>query len=84
MGPTPKKLRVVLGVIILVFVARIAATYPVFTDTLDAAWHISAGLEYLRTGDSDYEPQHPPLGRMAGPVRLERTTCRLGGGCSIH
>ena len=21
---------------------------------------------------------------VAGPVRLERTTCRLGGGCSIH
>ncbi len=65
MNPIPKKLRIALGFIILVFVTRIVATYPVLTDTIDAAWHIGAGLDYLRTGVYDYEPQHPPLGRLA-------------------
>jgi len=65
MKPTSTKTRVALAVILLVFVVRIAATHPVLTDTFDEAWHISAGLDYLRTGSYDYEPQHPPLGRLA-------------------
>jgi len=65
MKNTSTKTRAALGVILLVFVIRTAATYPVLTDTLDEAWHISAGLDYLRTGSYDYEPQHPPLGRLA-------------------
>jgi hypothetical protein len=65
MNPIPKKLQIVLGFVILVFAARIVATYPVLSDTIDAAWHIGAGLDYLRTGVYDYEPQHPPLGRLA-------------------
>ena len=68
MDLTPKKLQVALGFVILVFVARIVATYPVFSNVIDAPWHISAGLEYLRTGKYDYEPQHPPLGRLAVAV----------------
>ena len=55
----------VLVVILLVFVCRVVSTYYVFTNVIDAPWHISAGLEYLRTGNYDYEPQHPPLARLA-------------------
>ena len=68
MDKTPKKLQVVLGLVILAFVARVVASYPVFSNVVDAPWHISAGLEYLRTGDYDYEPQHPPLARLAVAV----------------
>ena len=55
----------VLIVILLVFVYRVVSTYYVFTNVIDAPWHISAGLEYLCTGNYDYEPQHPPLARVA-------------------
>ena len=65
MQRTSTKARVVIAGILLVFVARIAATYPVLTDTSDEDWHISAGLDYLRTASYEYEPQHPPLGRLA-------------------
>jgi len=68
MDSTSTKLRILLGVVIFVFVARIAATYPVFSNIVDSPWHIAAGLDYLRTGDYDYEPQHPPLGRLAVAV----------------
>ena len=46
----------VLIVILLVFVYRVVSTYYVFTNVTDAPWHISAGLEYLRPGNYDYEP----------------------------
>ena len=68
MYSTQKKLRVLLGIVIFVFVARISATYPVLSNVVDSPWHIAAGLDYLRTGDYAYEPQHPPLGRLAVAV----------------
>lgn len=68
MKHTSTKTRIALAAIVLVFVIRIIATYPVLSDTLDAAWHISAGTDYLRTGSYDYEPQHPPLARLAVAV----------------
>jgi hypothetical protein len=51
--------------LVVIFVARIVATYPVFNDVADTSVHISAGLEYLRDGVYQYEPQHPPLARIA-------------------
>ena len=50
---------------VVIFAARIVATYPVFNDVTDAAVHISGGLGYLRDGVYRYEPQHPPLARIA-------------------
>lgn len=50
---------------VVFFVARIAATYRIFNDVTDAPVHIAAGLEYLREGVYEYEPQHPPLARIA-------------------
>ena len=44
---------------------RIAATYPVFTQTWDEPAHIAAGLEWLQRGEYNFEPLHPPLARIA-------------------
>jgi len=51
-------------VIIAIFIARVTSTYGVFTNVVDSPWHIAAGLDYLRTGEYNYEPQHPPLARV--------------------
>ena len=47
---------------------RIAATYPVFTQTWDEPAHIAAGLEWLQRGEYNFEPLHPPLARIAAAV----------------
>jgi 4-amino-4-deoxy-L-arabinose transferase-like glycosyltransferase len=53
-----------LGVIILVTVARIATTYRVFSQTADEPIHIAAGYDFLKTGRQLADPQHPPLARI--------------------
>lgn len=56
--------------VLLVSVAslRIVATYPVFNHTVDEPAHIACGLEWLSTGAYRYEPQHPPLARVAAAL----------------
>ena len=44
---------------------RIVSTYRVFNHTNDEPAHIAAGMEWLDTGSYLYEPQHPPLARVA-------------------
>lgn len=64
-------------VLIAIFIARVASTYGVITNVVDSPWHIAAGLDYLRTGEYNYEPQHPPLARVvvaALPFWLEDLT----------
>lgn len=52
-------LSVVLGV------ARIVATYPVYAITFDEPAHIAAGMQLLDKDEFTYEPLHPPLARIA-------------------
>lgn len=47
---------------------RIVSTYRVFNHTNDEPAHIAAGMEWLDTGSYLYEPQHPPLARIATAV----------------
>ena len=51
---------------------RIAATYRVFSFTIDEPGHFACGLEYLSKHVYRYETQHPPLARavMALPPYL--------------
>ncbi len=52
---------------------RIAATYTVFSHTADEPAHIASGMEWLDKGVYTWEPQHPPLARIAtalGPYLL--------------
>src|SRR5438270_10797597 len=60
---------------VLFATVRIVATYPVFSHTTDEPAHIAAGMEWLQRGTYTWEPQHPPLARVAaarGPYLLGR------------
>lgn len=56
----------------------ILSTARVFSGTVDEPAHLAAGLQWLSTGQYDYDLQHPPLGRVAGALgpflRGARTT----------
>jgi hypothetical protein len=60
-------------VLVLIASARIVATYTVLNHTTDEPAHIAAGMEWLDKQVYRYEPQHPPLARVAaalGPYLL--------------
>ncbi len=47
---------------------RIVSTYQVFSHTSDEPAHIACGMEWLAKGRYRYEPQHPPLARVAAAL----------------
>ena len=59
-----RSLVVALGLIAIATI-RIAATYGVFSFTIDEPGHFACGLEYLSKHVYRYETQHPPLARAA-------------------
>ena len=65
-------MRFRLAAIVLVSVAsvRIVATYKALSQTTDEPAHLAAGMEWLERGTYTYEPQHPPLARVAGAIGL--------------
>lgn len=68
-----KHARAIAIAAILLGSVRIAATYDVFSHTCDEPAHIAAGMEWLDKGTYTWEPQHPPLARVAaalGPYLL--------------
>jgi hypothetical protein len=59
--------------LVLIASIRIIATYTVFSRTSDEPAHIACGMEWLDKGVYRWEPQHPPLARVAaalGPYLL--------------
>ena len=65
--------RAIAGALVLVASIRIVATYKVFSHTYDEPAHIACGMEWLDKGVYQWEPQHPPLARVAtalGPYLL--------------
>ena len=58
---------------------RIVSTYNVFSHTSDEPAHIAAGLEWLSKGVYQYEPQHPPLARVAAALGPYLSGLRSGG-----
>jgi Dolichyl-phosphate-mannose-protein mannosyltransferase len=54
--------------LVLIASARIAATYTVFNHTTDEPAHIACGMQWLDQRLYTYEPQHPPLARVAAAV----------------
>jgi hypothetical protein len=54
--------------LVLLATVRIAATYTVFTHTYDEPAHLACGMEWLGHGKYQYEPQHPPLARVAAAL----------------
>jgi len=59
-----RSLALALGLIAIATI-RIAATYRVFSFTIDEPGHFACGLEYLSKHVYRYETQHPPLARAA-------------------
>lgn len=49
---------------ILIGIARIAAGYPLFTQTYDEQAHLATGMQLLDQHRYDYETLHPPLARI--------------------
>ena len=61
------------ALLVLIASVRIAATYTVFNHTTDEPAHIACGMQWLDKHEYIYEPQHPPLARIAaalGPYLL--------------
>jgi 4-amino-4-deoxy-L-arabinose transferase-like glycosyltransferase len=48
--------------------ARIVSTYTVFSPTSDEPAHIASGMEWLDQHVYTWEPQHPPLARVAAAL----------------
>ena len=46
----------------------IVGTYPVFSQTWDEPATLAAGMQWLSTGEYQYEAQHPPLARIASAI----------------
>jgi len=55
----------VAGVLIVLSMARIVATYKVFSQVLDEPAHVACGMEWLDRRTYTYEVFHPPLARIA-------------------
>ena len=51
--------------LVLIASIRIVATYTVFSHTSDEPAHVACGMEWLDKGTYTWEPQHPPLARVA-------------------
>lgn len=54
--------------LLLIGTVRIVATYPVFSYTFDEPAHVACGMEWLDKGVYTWEPQHPPLARVAAAL----------------
>lgn len=46
----------------------VVSTYKVFNNLYDEPAHLAAGMEWLSRGTFTYEPQHPPLSRVAAAI----------------
>jgi hypothetical protein len=65
MQPLPKLRPAVLAaLLILSGCVRIASTWGTFSDTVDEATHIGAGLELLQYHQYELRPENPPLPRV--------------------
>ena len=68
-----RRSRAISLALVLIASLRIIATYTVFNHTSDEPAHIACGMEWLDKGVYRWEPQHPPLARVAtalGPYLL--------------
>jgi hypothetical protein len=59
---------VLAAALILLGTIRIVATYDVFSHTFDEPAHVACGMEWLDKGTYTWEPQHPPLARVAAAL----------------
>src|SRR3954454_6420027 len=55
---------IVAALLIAIGALRIASTWTTFSDTVDEATHVGAGLELLQYHRYDLQPENPPLPRI--------------------
>src|ERR1700735_4401182 len=60
--------RILMVALILLGTIRIVATYTVFSHTFDEPAHLACGMEWLDQRVYRWEPQHPPLARVAAAL----------------
>ena len=60
--------RTVTALVVCLATLVVVSTYPVFNQMWDEPAHIAAGMEWLSRGQYTYEPQHPPLARVAAAI----------------
>ena len=72
-APTTRWQRWAAVAFVVLAMLRIVATYKDLSETVDEVAHIGGGMEWLALGTYTFEPQHPPLARVAaatGPYLL--------------
>jgi hypothetical protein len=67
-SPDARAWRVLAALVTLIALGAIVSTYHVFNNMYDEPAHIAAGMEWLSRGTYTYEPQHPPLDRIAAAM----------------
>lgn len=65
--------------LVLIASLRIVSTYTVFSHTSDEPAHVACGMEWLDKGVYTWEPQHPPLARIATALGPYLTGIRSQG-----
>src|SRR5450432_122585 len=53
---------------VAIAMARIGSTWRRFTETMDEAYYIACGMQWLSTGNFTYETQNPPLAKVVAAV----------------
>jgi hypothetical protein len=66
--PDSRWWRVLAALATVIALAAIVSTYHVFNNMYDEPAHLAAGMEWLSRGTYTYEPQHPPLDRIAAAM----------------
>jgi 4-amino-4-deoxy-L-arabinose transferase-like glycosyltransferase len=74
-----KLTAVAFAVLTLLPLARVAATWHVFSRTIDEPAHVAAGREWLEKGTYERDAEHPPLARVVEAI-ASRLASRIGGG----
>ncbi|WP_428936961.1 glycosyltransferase family 39 protein [Fontivita pretiosa] len=64
-------------VAIVVMVARIGSTWPIFNDTVDEPYHLGSGVALLEARRHVHGIQHPPLARLVAAIPLWLSGVRL-------
>jgi hypothetical protein len=70
--------------LVLIASLRIAATYTIFNHTIDEPAHIACGMQWLDKRVYTYEPQHPPLARVAAALGPYLSGLRSAGRPSMY
>jgi len=72
-----RRYAVVAALLVLIASVRITATYTALSHTMDEPIHLGAGMQWLATGNYDWDPSHPPLARVLSAAAVSLDGARL-------